>query len=79
SLCLIVLIGGTDDPVEGLLAGLAQAEAEEASIVTVYVGADFEGSHDQLAERIETAFEDVEVEVVEGGQPLYELIAAVEA
>ena len=73
------LIGGTDDPVEGLLAGLAQAEVEDAAIVTVYVGADFEGSHDELAERIEAAFEDVEVEVVAGGQPLYELIAAVEA
>ena len=73
------LIGGTDDPVEGLLAGLAQAEVEDAAIVTVYVGADFEGAHDELRERIEAAFEDIEVEVVAGGQPLYELVAAVEA
>ena len=73
------LIGATDDPVEGLLAGLSEAEAEEAAIVTVYVGEGFEGSRDELAERIEAAFEDVEVEVVEGGQPLYELVAAVEA
>ena len=73
------LIGGTDDPVEGLLAGLAEAEAAEAAIVTVYVGEGFEGSGEELAERIEAAFDGVEVEVVEGGQPLYELVAAVEA
>ena len=73
------LIGATDDPVEGLLAGLVEAEAGDAAIVTVYVGHEFEGSHDDLAERIEGAFEDIEVEVVEGGQPLYELVAAVEA
>ncbi len=73
------LIGATDDPVEGLLAGLAEAEAEDAAIVTVYVGDEFDGSRDELTERIEAAFEDIEVEVVEGGQPLYELVAAVEA
>ena len=72
------LIGGTDDPVEGLLAGLAEAEAGDAAIVTVYAGADFEGSREELAERIEAAFDGVEVEVVVGGQPLYELVAAVE-
>ena len=72
------LIGGTDDPVEGLLAGLAEAEAGDAAIVTVYVGEGFEGSGEELAERIEAAFDGVEVEVVEGGQPLYELVAAVE-
>ena len=73
------LIGGTDDPVEGLLAGLAEAEAEQAAIVTVYVGEGFEGSREELAERIEAAFDGIEVEVVVGGQPLYELVAAVEA
>ena len=72
------LIGGTDDSVEGLLTGLAEAEAGDAAIVTVYVGADFEGSREELAERCEAAFDGVEVEVVEGGQPLYELVAAVE-
>ncbi len=72
------LIGSVPDPVEGLLAGLAEAEAEAAAIVTVYTGSEFEGSRDDLANRIEDAFADIEVEVVEGGQPLYELIAAVE-
>ncbi len=72
------LIGGGNDPVEGLLAGLAEAEAADAAIVTVYTGAEFAGSGDELAERIEAAFDGVEVEVVEGGQPLYELVAAVE-
>ena len=72
------LIGGGDDPVEGLLAGLAQAGAAEAAIVTVYTGADYTGPEDALTERIEAAFDGIEVEVLEGGQPLYELVAAVE-
>ena len=78
----ITLVDGTlvgTTPWRGLLAGLARAEAEDAAIVTVYVGAEFEGSRDELAERIEAAFEEIEVEVVEGGQPLYELVATVEA
>ena len=73
------LIGGGDDPVAGLLAGLAQADAATAAIVTVYTGADYTGPPDTLSERIEAAFAGVEVEVVAGGQPLYELVAAVEA
>ena len=73
------LIGGTDRALDALLAGLAEAEAAEAAIVTVYTGAEFAGSPDELQERCEAAFAEVEVEVVEGGQPLYELIAAVEA
>ena len=73
------LIGGGDDPVAGLLAGLAQADAATAAIVTVYTGADYTGPPDALSERIEAAFAGVEVEVVAGGQPLYELVAAVEA
>ena len=46
--------------------------------MTVYVGEGFEGSREELAERVEAAFDGVEVEVVVGGQPLYELVAAVE-
>ncbi len=72
------LISGTDDAVEGLLAGLAEADAADAAIVTVYTGADFTASPDDLTERIEATFDGVEVEVVAGGQPLYELVAAVE-
>ncbi len=73
------LIGGSDDALDALLAGLAEAEAAEAAIVTVYTGAEFGGSPEELRVRYEAAFAGVEVEVLEGGQPLYELIAAVEA
>ncbi len=73
------LIGGAPDALTALLAGLAEADAAEAGIVTVYAGADYAGSREELRERCEAAFAGVEAEVLEGGQPLYELIAAVEA
>ena len=72
------LIGAARDPVDALLTGLARAEAAAAAIVTIYVGEAFSGSPDELAKHVEAAFTGVEIEVVEGGQPLYKLIAAVE-
>ena len=73
------LIGGAPDALTALLAGLAEADAAAAAIVTIYTGADYAGSREELMERCEAAFAGVEAEVLEGGQPLYELVAAVEA
>ena len=72
------LVVAEDDATKALLAALAEAGAAEAAIVTIYTGTDFRGSAGELEERCEAAFEGVEVEVLEGGQPLYELVAAVE-
>ena len=73
------LIGSAPDALSALLAGLAGADAAGAGIVSVYTGAAYAGSREELRERCEAAFAGVEVEVLDGGQPLYELIAAVEA
>ena len=72
------LVMAEDDATKALLAALAEAGAAEAAIVTIYTGTDFHDSANELEERCEAAFDGVEVEVLEGGQPLYELVAAVE-
>ena len=72
------LLAATDDPVDAMIAGIDAAGAAEAAIVTIYTGADFDGTATELSARCEAAFEGVEVEVVRGDQPLYELVAAVE-
>ena len=52
---------------------------EETEIVTIIVGED--GSVDeanQIAEELEERFEDVEFEIVEGNQPVYNYIISAE-
>ena len=63
-----------------ILAGLRSASAGEAALVTVYGG--FGTTSDDLEEvraRVAVEFPGVEVECVEGGQPLYPFIASVES
>lgn len=72
------LRGAGANEIEVLLRGLGHAGAAGAGLITVYTGARFAGT-EALAARIEDAFAGVEVEVHEGGQPLYTLIAGVEA
>jgi len=52
---------------------------EDSEIVTIYYGADIEeAAANELAEEIESLYEDVDVEVYYGGQPLYYYIFSVE-
>ncbi|MGE3855440.1 MAG: DAK2 domain-containing protein [Dehalococcoidia bacterium] len=64
---------------DALLAGLEDARAANAELITVYLGADAPG--DALATvgaLIEARFPDAEVQVVVGGQPHYAYLAGVE-
>ncbi len=72
------LVAAEADPLAALLAGLTAANAEDASLVTIYTGDGISGDAETLglAERFEDA--EVEVEVHPGGQPLYQFIASVE-
>ncbi|MBH77695.1 MAG: hypothetical protein CL897_05670 [Dehalococcoidia bacterium] len=72
------IIASTENATEALLTGLLEAEAGNATIVTIYIGAEFEGSLEELAERCEGTLGGVELELIKGGQPLYELVASVE-
>ena len=54
-------------------------EAEDADTVTVLAGADYSDEQlDALVERIEGAYEDIEVDAHRGDQPLYPIIFSVE-
>lgn len=58
---------------------LSQAKTEEAELITLYYGADLSAElADQLADNIRQTWSQQEVEVVEGGQPHYQLILSIE-
>jgi DAK2 domain fusion protein YloV len=68
-----------DDPESVTLEMLAQAGVEEAELVTLYYGADLSVMRaNQLADKIRERFPKQEVELIEGGQPHYQLIFSVE-
>lgn len=58
---------------------LERMQLIDREIVTIYYGGAVQRSDaEELAERIHTRFSDVEIEVQEGGQPLYEYIISAE-
>ena len=58
---------------------LAHMQADLHEILTVYFGADAtEAQANELAARIKARYPNVEVEVVEGGQPYYAYIISAE-
>ncbi len=64
---------------EGVQRALEGIEGEDASLVTLYYGADTrQGQAESLGERIREAFPQYDVEVVYGGQPHYNYIVSVE-
>jgi hypothetical protein len=64
---------------EGVLQALEGLEAEGASLVTLYYGADTKQAiAESLGERVRETFPRYEVEVVHGGQPHYNYIVSVE-
>ncbi|MFQ6019397.1 MAG: DAK2 domain-containing protein [Dehalococcoidia bacterium] len=68
-----------DDPREALRGALATLPMEEASLITLYYGADSsEAEAEALAEKLREAYPRHEVEVVRGGQPHYHYIASLE-
>ncbi len=72
------LVAATSSPFEALEAGLRAADVEEAELVTVYRGEGADADEGQLLAMLGVVAADAEGEVLEGGQPLYHYIAAVE-
>ena len=67
------------NPVDAALALVAALVTEDSEIVTVLVGADARGAGDGArARQVALAHPHVEVEVHEGGQPLYPYLIGVE-
>jgi dihydroxyacetone kinase-like predicted kinase len=69
-----------DDQREQVIDNLLQRMGlDEREIVTIYYGSSVERADaEALAERIHEGFADLEVEVQDGGQPLYDFIISAE-
>ena len=73
------LVASVRDPEEALLVALARDPIVRGALITVYGGAELEpGELERACAAIEQAHPGVEVEAVEGQQPLYLFIASVE-
>ncbi len=74
-----LLVEASDSMVEAALNVLDRAHTAEHEVVTVYRGEDSsEEETSSLAEQIKAKWPDVQVEVVDGGQPHYPYIISVE-
>jgi DAK2 domain fusion protein YloV len=68
-----------DSPSEVVMAALAQMNAADYEIVTIYYGESIRADEaDQLAGQIAERYEEQEIEVIDGGQPHYHYILSVE-
>ncbi|MEE9216998.1 MAG: DAK2 domain-containing protein [Anaerolineales bacterium] len=73
------LVTATEDLSEATLITLREAEAGASELITVYWGADLsEEEAQEISQMIREQYPEQEVELVFGGQPLYDLIFSVE-
>ncbi len=74
------LVQSAESYAGALLAGLGEAGAGEAALVTIYGGHDIDDAGlEEIRDAAAGAFPRTEIEVVRGDQPLYAFIASVEA
>jgi DAK2 domain fusion protein YloV len=73
---LVVVADKTD---EVLTKALARVNLDETEVITIYYGADTESAEaEQVAAAIREQYPQLQVEIVQGGQPHYNYIASVE-
>ena len=73
------ILGMLNDVMEGTKELLRNAITEESEVVSIYYGVDTaEEDAKELSAFIEEEFPDCEVEVQDGGQPLYYYIISIE-
>lgn len=69
----------SDSVVDATLGILAAMEAEDADMLTILAGEDLsQEAFDSIVERIEEAYEDIEIDPHRGEQPLYPIILSLE-
>lgn len=72
------LVSVTDDPLSALLE-MVKISTDKSELVTVYTGADFDGSNaGEALDAVQAVAGDAEVELVSGGQPHYTFLVAFE-
>lgn len=73
------LVAAGDDLESTLMDVLELAVSDEAELITMYYGADLTpGQSNQIADKVRETWPDLEVEVIEGGQPHYQILMAIE-
>jgi DAK2 domain fusion protein YloV len=73
------LVAVADKPEEVLIEALERVDPNKAEVVTIYYGADSNTTEaEQAAAAIRERYPQLQVEVVQGGQPHYNYIASVE-
>jgi len=73
------LVAVADKPDEVLNQALERVEPDKAEVVTIYYGADTKSAEaEQVAAAIRERYPQLQVEVVQGGQPHYNYIVSVE-
>ena len=64
---------------DGVFSLLQKMDMDDASLLTLYYGSDVaEADANLLQEKIEASYEDLEVEIYRGGQPLYYYLISLE-
>lgn len=64
---------------DGLFSLIDKMETEDASLLTLYYGSDVAAEEaEAMVEKIEEQYEDLEVEIYRGGQPLYYYLISLE-
>ena len=67
------------DDLESVTLDTVKLAAEDAELISIYYGCDLEEATAQkIASLLETAGDEWEVEVFDGGQPLYPLVMVIE-
>ncbi len=72
------LVASTGSVLSALIDGLGKAGAAEGGLITVYLGRECDADAGAVTEAVGAAFPAAEVECLDGGQPLYPLIASLE-
>ena len=72
------LVASTGSVLSALIDGLGTAGAAEGGLITVYLGRECDADAGAVTEAVGAAFPAAEVECLDGGQPLYPLIASLE-
>jgi dihydroxyacetone kinase-like predicted kinase len=64
---------------EACLSLLKKADMDEYELITLYVGADYPRKEaNRIGDLIQEKYPDIEVEMLDGGQPHYQLILSIE-
>jgi DAK2 domain fusion protein YloV len=73
------LVTAGDNLRDALLETLAQSNIDQSELITLYYGADLtQQLANDLADQVRECYSDIEVEVIPGGQPHYQLLLSIE-